>query len=159
MAYKSKLGPTLHVRTCRVTVLDLKNGWTDCAQIWYTVRDRLVGCRAQVIGGTPAQFHTCKAHCLARSVGRPKRRYTGRKQRSTKTVLHTVTDMALQAMDNGHICILVLLDLSKCFDVPHAKLLEKLSVYGVDVQWFQLFSASFAAGADEGCRWCESPVR
>ena len=27
---------------------DLENGWTDCAQIWYTVRDRLVGCRAQV---------------------------------------------------------------------------------------------------------------
>ena len=27
---------------------DLGNGWTDCAQIWYTVRDRLVGCRAQV---------------------------------------------------------------------------------------------------------------
>ena len=50
---------------------------TDCAQIWYTVRDRLVGCRAQVIGGTPAQFRTCKAHYLARSVGRPKRRYTG----------------------------------------------------------------------------------
>ena len=48
VAYKSKLGPTLHVRTCRVTVPDLKNGWTDCAQTWYTVRDRLVGCRAQV---------------------------------------------------------------------------------------------------------------
>ena len=77
MAYKSKLGPTLHVRTCRVTVPYLKNGWTDCAQIWYTIRDRLVGCRAQAIGGTPAQFRTCKAHYLARSVGRPKRRYTG----------------------------------------------------------------------------------
>ena len=47
---------TLHVHTCRVTVPDLKNGWTDCDQIWYTVRDRLVGGRAQVIGGTPAQF-------------------------------------------------------------------------------------------------------
>ena len=78
MAYKSKLGPTLHVRTCRVTVPDLKNCWTDCAQIWYTVRDRLVGCRAQVIGGTPAQFRTYKAHYLTPSVGRPKRRYTGR---------------------------------------------------------------------------------
>ena len=48
VAYKSKLGPNLHVRTCRATVPDLKNGWTDCAQIWYTVRDRLVGGRAQV---------------------------------------------------------------------------------------------------------------
>ena len=77
VAYKSKLGPTLHVRTCRVTVPDLKNVWTDCAQIWHTVRDRLVGCRAQIIGGTPAQFRTCKAHYLVSSVGRPKRRYTG----------------------------------------------------------------------------------
>ena len=75
MVYKSKLGPTLHVRTCRATVPDLKNGWTDCAQIWYTVRDRLVGCRAQVIGGTPAQFRTCKAHYLARSFVAHKRRY------------------------------------------------------------------------------------
>ena len=43
----------------------------------YAVRDRLVGCRAHVIGGTPAQFRTCKAHYLARSIGRPKRRYIG----------------------------------------------------------------------------------
>ena len=27
---------------------DLENGWTDCAQIWYRVGDRLVGCRAKV---------------------------------------------------------------------------------------------------------------
>ena len=40
-------------------------------------------------------------------------------------------------MDNGDICILVLLDLSKCFDVvPHDKLLEKLYLYGVDTKWF-----------------------
>ena len=31
----------------------------------------------KLIGGTPAQFRTCKAHYLARSVGRHKRRYTG----------------------------------------------------------------------------------
>ena len=31
----------------------------------------------KLIGGTPAQFSTCKAHYLARSVGHPKRRYTG----------------------------------------------------------------------------------
>ena len=30
----------------------------------------------KLIGGTRAQFRTCKAHYLARSVGRPKRRYT-----------------------------------------------------------------------------------
>ena len=27
---------------------DLEDGWTDCAQIWYTVREQLVGCRAKV---------------------------------------------------------------------------------------------------------------
>ena len=69
----------MHVRTCRATVPDLKNGWTDCAQSWYTVMDRLEGCRAQVIGGTPAQFRTCKAHYLARSYVADKRRYTGLK--------------------------------------------------------------------------------
>ena len=46
--------PSLHVHMCRVTDLkfqvlsqvpDLKNGWTDCAQIWYTDRDQLLGCR------------------------------------------------------------------------------------------------------------------
>ena len=48
-----------------------------------------------------------------------------------------VTDLALQAMDNGEICILVLLDLSKCFDVvPHDKLLEKLPLYGIATKWF-----------------------
>ena len=31
----------------------------------------------KLIGGTRAQFRTCKAHYLARSVGRPKTRYTG----------------------------------------------------------------------------------
>ena len=59
-------------------VPDLENGWTDCAQIWYMVRDQLEGSLHKLIGGTPAQFRTCKAHYLARSVGRPKRRYTGR---------------------------------------------------------------------------------
>ena len=36
--------------TSRVTVPDLENGWccTDCAQIWYTARDRLAGCRTRV---------------------------------------------------------------------------------------------------------------
>ena len=27
---------------------DLENGWAHCAQIWYAVRHRLVGCRAKV---------------------------------------------------------------------------------------------------------------
>ena len=31
----------------------------------------------KLVGGTPSQFRTRKAHYLARSVGRPKRRYVG----------------------------------------------------------------------------------
>ena len=46
VACKSNLGPTLHVRMCRATVPDRKNGWTDCARIWYTDRDLLVNCCA-----------------------------------------------------------------------------------------------------------------
>ena len=65
-----------------------------------------------------------------------------RKQRSTETALHVITDQALQAMDSGNIGILVLLDLSKCFDVvPHARLLEKLSMYGVNISWFRDYLA------------------
>ena len=39
--------------------------------------------------------------------------------------------------------LLVTLDLSKCFDVvPNNKLLEKLSLYGIDTSWF----ASYLSG-------------
>ena len=52
-----------------------------------------------------------------------------RKLHSTETALSVITDRVLQAMDNGEISILVLLDLSKCFDVvSHPKLLEKLQL-------------------------------
>ena len=40
-----------------------------------------------------------------------------RKFHSTETAPHAITDWALHGMDKGDICILVLLDLSKCFDV------------------------------------------
>ena len=61
-----------------------------------------------------------------------------RRRHSTETALHVVTDRVLQAMDSGEVSILVLLDLSKCFDVvPHEKLLQKLTLYGVDSQWFR----------------------
>ena len=63
-----------------------------------------------------------------------------RKRFSTETALHAVTDLVLRSMDEGKISILVLLDLSKCFDVvPHAKLLEKLSLYGIDTAWFRSY--------------------
>ena len=54
---KSQLGPTLHVRTCRLTVPDLKNGWADWVQIWYTDRDRLAVCRAIQLNRTHAVLH------------------------------------------------------------------------------------------------------
>ena len=53
VACKSQLVPTLHVRTCRVMVPDLKNGWADCVQIWCADRDRLVGCRASQLEAHP----------------------------------------------------------------------------------------------------------
>ena len=63
-----------------------------------------------------------------------------RKRFSTETALHAVTDPVLRSMGEGKISILVLLDLSKCFDVvPHSKLLEKLSLYGIDTAWFRSY--------------------
>ena len=63
-----------------------------------------------------------------------------RKYRSTETALHVITDKIYQAMDSGDISILVLLDLSKCFDVvPYSKLLEKLSLYGIHTAWFRSY--------------------
>ena len=63
-----------------------------------------------------------------------------RKNFSTESALHVITDAALQAMDKGEISILVLLDLSKCFDViPHAKLLQKMTCYGIETDWFSSY--------------------
>ena len=47
-------------------------------------------------------------------------------------------DCMYRAMDNGEVSVLVLLDLSKCFDViSHEKLLEKLHLYGIDAPWLR----------------------
>lgn len=63
-----------------------------------------------------------------------------RKHFSTETALHVITDSVLHAMDNGEISIMITLDLSKCFDVvPHSKLLEKLSAYGIHTDWFRSY--------------------
>ena len=57
---------------------------------------------------------------------------------STETALLAVTDSVLEAMDEGKICLLVLFDLSKCFDVvDHNKLLDKMVHYGIETTWFQ----------------------
>ena len=62
---KSHFGPRLHVRTCRMPLPDLRNGWADCVQIWHTASDRLEGCKP--VGSTLSPFRTCRAHYLARS--------------------------------------------------------------------------------------------
>ena len=60
------------------------------------------------------------------------------KNLSTETALNVISDKALQAMDDGKVSILVLLDLSKMFDVvPHEKLLDKMALYGIDTTWFK----------------------
>ena len=59
-----------------------------------------------------------------------------RKLHSCESALHVVTDDILHAMDRGEIALWVMVDLSKCFDmVPHDKLLDKLSLYGIDSFW------------------------
>ena len=61
-----------------------------------------------------------------------------RRDRSTETALSVITDKVYRAMDRGEISILVLLDLSKCFDVfCHEKLLEKLHFYNIHTPWFR----------------------
>ena len=63
-----------------------------------------------------------------------------RKNHSTETALSVITDKVLKGMDQREISILVLLDLSKCFDVvPHGKLLEKMNLYGIDTTWFSSY--------------------
>ena len=98
VACKSQLEPTLHVRTCRVTVPDLKNGWADCFQIWYTDRDRLVGYRASQLKHTHTVPHV-QGSTSRSFVCRPKRRLTGlscyERARSAKRVFSVYTKKAL----------------------------------------------------------------
>ena len=57
---------------------------------------------------------------------------------STETALTVIIDRILSAMDTGDIALLVLIDLSKCFDVvDHRLLLSKLKMYNVDTTWFE----------------------
>ena len=54
-------------------------------------------------------------------------------------------------MDDGNICLLVSLDLSKAFDsVSHAILLEKLCLYGIDGPWFN----GYLSGRSQYVRGC-----
>ena len=63
-----------------------------------------------------------------------------RPRHSTETALLSVTNRIFSNMDRGHVSLLCLLDLSKCFDViPHSQLLSKLQLYGVDPTWFSSY--------------------
>ena len=61
-----------------------------------------------------------------------------RAHHSTETALTEVTDKILSGMDRGEISLLVLIDLSRCFDViDHSVLLDKLRLYNIDPKWFE----------------------
>ena len=63
-----------------------------------------------------------------------------RSHHSTETALLSVTNRIFSNMDRGHVSLLCLLDLSKCFDViPHSLLLSKLQLYGIDPAWFSSY--------------------
>ena len=64
-----------------------------------------------------------------------------------------MSDTLLRAMDRGEIALLVLLDLSKCFDVvSHDKLLEKLSLHGVDTHWFVDYLSNHSQKVSFNCK-------
>ena len=59
---------------------------------------------------------------------------------STETALTVMIDKIFTAMDTGDVALLVLIDLSKCFDVvDHELLLSKLKLYNVDTKWFESY--------------------
>ena len=61
-----------------------------------------------------------------------------RAHHSTETALTEVTDKILSGMDRGEISLLVMIDLSRCFDViDHGVLLDKLRLYNIDTKWFE----------------------
>ena len=60
-----------------------------------------------------------------------------KKSHSTENALGVIADHVLSKMDSGEMAVLVLLDLSKSFDVVlHQGLLDKLELYGMDKEWF-----------------------
>ena len=66
-----------------------------------------------------------------------------RRHHSTETALTVLSDRILSGMDKTEITILILADLSKCFDVvKHDALLSKLSLHNVDTRWFESYLAN-----------------
>lgn len=63
-----------------------------------------------------------------------------RSQHSTCTALLTMTDEILRGMDQSHISLLALIDLSRCFDViDHETLLNKLEMMQISTGWFRSY--------------------
>ena len=69
-----------------------------------------------------------------------------RKFHSTETALLHYTDLLLKNMDEKHISVVVLLDVSKAFDsIQHDNLLSKLHLLGVSASalaWFKSYLSS-----------------
>ena len=66
-------------------------------------------------------------------------------------------------MDRGHLSLLCLLDLSKCFDViPHSQLLSKLQLYNIDTAWFSSYlfghTQSVSISSPSGDRVISNPL-
>ena len=75
-----------------------------------------------------------------------------RTSHSTETALSVVTERIYKSMDLGHVCIVVMLDLSKCFDVvDHQRLLRKLALYGVNTDWFAAYLAGHTQQVGVSC--------
>ena len=82
---------------------------------------------------------------------------------STETALLSVTNRIFSNMDHGHVSLLCLLDLSKCFDViPHSQLLSKLQLYGIDPAWFSSYltghTQSVCISSSSGDRVVSKPL-
>ena len=74
---KSQLGPRLHVRTCRMPLPDLRNGWADCVQIWHTASDRLEGCFCASPLEAPSRPSARAGLTISLARSSPKRCFTG----------------------------------------------------------------------------------
>ena len=82
---------------------------------------------------------------------------------STETALLSVTNRIFSNMDRGHVSLLCLLDLSKCFDViPHSQLLSKLQIHGIDPAWFSSYltghTQSVCISSSSGHRILSKPL-
>ena len=86
-----------------------------------------------------------------------------RPRHSIETALLSITNRIFSNMDRGHVSLLCLLDLSKCFDViPHSQLLDKLQLYNIDPAWFSAYlsghSQSVSISTPSGNRAVSRPL-